>query len=85
VSKGLMMDERGVMLRAVNVIAVGDTAILASGGPIMTVVEVAAGDERREAIAGCRWFDANGVSKQQAFPVSMLRELAPWQGPEGES
>jgi len=52
----------------------GDTVVLKSGGPIMTVQDI--GDYMASGIkngAYCVWFDGN-VPKQKAFDLEMLKK-----------
>lgn len=52
---------------------VGDTVMLRSGGPVMTIIALdRLYDEDPELSAICSWFASDNVRKTEPFPLSCL-------------
>lgn len=56
----------------------GETVRLASGGPLMTVVEIVEGSVFTNAL--CQWFVGQQVQEHE-FPEEALRQASPPSGP----
>jgi uncharacterized protein YodC (DUF2158 family) len=54
-------------------ITVGDLVVLASGGPVMTVMKLMHSYTYKGDAASCNWF-ANGEYKSKDFPLATLRK-----------
>lgn len=52
--------------------SIGDQVILNSGGPVMTVIGVEAGDPNDHA--WCRWNRSNGTTDRGSFPQAALKK-----------
>lgn len=50
---------------------IGDTVVLKSGGPIMTVTAV--GDRKGRLNVWCSWFDRDDNEKTGIFPVDAVK------------